>query len=311
MPRTKRPLAEVDINANPSKSAKITAEQVPGEKLREKDVQSTTGQTRRVDQKFSPNPAIACGKFMVRKPNSIYSTQLVVEQEQDSVEHRTSAGEAFDYSAKDNSKLRAFLVDRHLPTAGSREELIARLENSSTEYETLFSTELTEILNRRHVTGAATGTKETKIQRVRINDKIDHNTGDSHATILYVQRELWEDAIVEMEQKLEALSENFYTTFTFGKLVKKLDKRDLTSTGSKDIIAKILWSYEENDWVKSNKFCQQVLAEHHAEMELYSAHPVPHGKIISIQHRFLEVVLPRIDYLCCTASVGFPFDHGV
>ncbi|KAK0112596.1 hypothetical protein ONS95_014339 [Cadophora gregata] len=278
MPRTKRPLAEVDTNTNPSKSAKITADQVPGGKLREKDAQNTTGQTRRADQESSPNSAIARGKFVVRKPNSTYSTQLVVEEEQDSDEHGPGAGEAFDYDAKDDSKLRAFLVDRHLPTAGSRKELIARLENSSIDYETLFSTELTEILNRRHVTGAANGTKEIKIQRVRINDKIDHNTGDSHATILYVQRELWEDAIVEMEQKLKALSENPYTVLTSGQLVKKLDKQNLTSTGSKEVMAKRLWNHEKKDLFKNIKLRKEKLEQNNAEMELYIGHPVPRDR---------------------------------
>ncbi|PVH71456.1 hypothetical protein DL98DRAFT_521047 [Cadophora sp. DSE1049] len=281
MPRAKRPLAEADRNVNHSKSAKTTSKQKPGGKIEEKDVLNSAGDTP-VDQKStsqssSSSPKVF-GKFLTRKPKSRYSTQLVVEEEHDSDEPGTTARkETFDYSKKDGSKLRAFLVDRHLPTAGTREELIARLESSSIDYESLFSTELTEILNRRHVTGAATGTKDIKIQRIRLNDKIDYNTGDSHATILYVQRDIWEEAIPEMEQKLEALAENPYTTLTPAQLAKKLEKQNLASTGSKEAMAKRLWNHEKKDLAKTIKLRKEKLEENNAEMESYIGHPVPRG----------------------------------
>tara|TARA_R110002060_G_scaffold63892_1_gene73103 strand:+ start:1138 stop:1584 length:447 start_codon:yes stop_codon:yes gene_type:complete len=124
---------------------------------------------------------------------------------------------------------------------------------------------------------AATGTKEIKIQHLRLNDKIDHNTGDSHATILYVQRDLWEEAIPEMEQRLEALSEYPYTALTSAQLSKKLDKQNLNNTGSKEAMAKRLWNHEKKNLAKTIKFRKEKLEENYAEMESYIGHPVAHN----------------------------------
>ena len=281
MPRAKRPLAEADCNASPAKLAKTTSSQKPGGKIPKKDVQNGPGNAKRVDQKsaLQPSPPTTRGKFFTRKPNSRYSTQVLAEEEHSSDEapSTTVKKEIFDYSRKDNSKLRAFLVDRRLPTGGTREELVARLENSSIDYESLSSSELTEILNRRHVTSAATGTKEIKIQRLRLNDKLEYNTGDSHASILYAQRDVWEEAIPEMEQKLEALSENPYTTLTPAQLSKKLEKQNLNNTGSKEVMAKRLWNHEKKDLAKNIKLRKEKLEQNNAEMESYIGHPVPRG----------------------------------
>ncbi|KAH7309239.1 hypothetical protein BKA65DRAFT_382875, partial [Rhexocercosporidium sp. MPI-PUGE-AT-0058] len=180
------------------------------------------------------------------------------------------------YDTKDDSKLRAFLVDRDLPTEGTRKDLISRLQHSSIDYESLLSTELSEILSRRHVTGAATGTREIKIQRIRLNDKIDYNTGDSHATALYVQREIWGEIIAEMEKKLQSLSENPYTTLTPAQLTKKLEKENLSTTGSKETMAKRLFNHEKKDLIKNLKLRKEKMKENEAEMESYIGHPAEH-----------------------------------
>jgi len=64
----------------------------------------------------------------------------------------TEKKEIFDYSRKDNSKSRLLLSERSLPTSGTREELVTRLEKSSIDYESLPSWQITDILKARHVT---------------------------------------------------------------------------------------------------------------------------------------------------------------
>ncbi|KAL5325541.1 hypothetical protein ACEPPN_006668 [Leptodophora sp. 'Broadleaf-Isolate-01'] len=274
MPRAKRPLAEVDRNAIPSKSARTSSRGKPGGK------EETEDGGRRVEQKATSKPSTYIkNKFrnsVIRRPNSKYFAQSEPVEEDTPDEDRSPAlrQEVFDYDTKDDSKLRAFLVDRDMPTEGTREELITRLKNSSIDYESLLATELSEILSRRHVTGAASGTRDIKIQRIRLNDKIDHDTGDSHATILYVRREIWGQSIAEMETKLQSLSENPYTEMTPAQLAKRLQKQNLSTTGSKEAMARRLFNHEKKDLTKTLKVRKEQMQENEAEMESYIGHPV-------------------------------------
>ncbi|KAG4442560.1 hypothetical protein IFR05_001972 [Cadophora sp. M221] len=145
MPRANRLLAEVDRNAIPSKSARISSMGKPGGK---EVVERENG--RRDEQKTTSKPSTnikhKSRKLVVRRPNSKYFAQSEPVEEDTTGDEKnpTLRQEVFNYSTKDDSKLRAFLVDRDMPTEGTREELIARLENSSIDYESLLATELSD-----------------------------------------------------------------------------------------------------------------------------------------------------------------------
>ena len=63
--------------------------------------------------------------------------------------------------------------------------MIALLENSSIDYEALPSGQLTDILKRRNVKMSGQGTKEVKIQRLRLDDKLDRDRGNHEEGVLY------------------------------------------------------------------------------------------------------------------------------
>jgi hypothetical protein len=63
--------------------------------------------------------------------------------------------------------------------------MIALLENSSIDYEALPSGQLTDMLKRRDVKMPGQGTKEVKIQRLRLDDKLDRDRGNHEEGFLY------------------------------------------------------------------------------------------------------------------------------
>jgi hypothetical protein len=63
--------------------------------------------------------------------------------------------------------------------------MIALLENSSIDYEALPSGQLTDMLKRRNVKMSGQGTKEVKIQRLRLDDKLDRDRGNHEEGVLY------------------------------------------------------------------------------------------------------------------------------
>jgi hypothetical protein len=63
--------------------------------------------------------------------------------------------------------------------------MIALLENSSIDYEALPSGQLTDMLKRRNVKMPGQGTKEVKIQRLRLDDKLDRDRGNHEERVLY------------------------------------------------------------------------------------------------------------------------------
>jgi hypothetical protein len=116
-----------------------------------------------------------------------------------------------------------------MSTYGTRDELIERLENSSIDYESLLSEELTEMLKRRSVTNSATGCKAVKIERLRLNDKIDRETGTSGESMLYGRFSALQLIIADSE---DGVSGDEYSSKTPKALTSILAKRNLTCTGS-------------------------------------------------------------------------------
>jgi len=146
--------------------------------------------------------------------------------------HSTEAKEkkeSFDYKTKDNSKLRRFLSERGLSTSGTRDELIIRLSESSIDYEALSSEELVDMLKQRHLTNYATGSKATKIERLRLNDKLDRDTGTSDDSVLYGTFSAIQDTV--REKKLVPGDEYHSKTTTVLNTI--LTSRKLTSSGTR------------------------------------------------------------------------------
>jgi hypothetical protein len=190
----------------------------------------------------------------------------------------SSSGEKIDYRSKDNSKLRSFLLDRDLPTTGTREELISRLESSSIDYETLPSGKLTEMLKARHVTMASQGTKETKIERLRLNDMLEWDTGNSAESVLYGRFsaiELALDESIANQGRTQDNANSTYESLPPGKLSKLLEKRNLSRTGSHDILIKRL---KDDDRKTIAKF-RAAYESRKLELESRRGRPLEAGEV--------------------------------
>lgn len=153
--------------------------------------------------------------------------------------------EDIEYRNKDNSKLRRFLSERDLSTHGTREELITRLENSMIDYESLTSATITEMLRDRHVRCSGQGNKEYKIERLRINDEIERDTGNSEEGMLYGSLSAMEMILGECFK----LGNKDYSTLKPARLSALLEKRKLAKSGSAAVMIRRL----QNDDRKSNE----------------------------------------------------------
>ncbi|KAF2491445.1 hypothetical protein BU16DRAFT_119381 [Lophium mytilinum] len=91
-----------------------------------------------------------------------------------------------DFASKDNSKLRSMLEARKLSTLGPRDELVQRLEaHPMVDYEQYTTDELSAMASRRHMRTGATGPKAVKIARLRMNDELKRDTGNTPEGELY------------------------------------------------------------------------------------------------------------------------------
>lgn len=137
--------------------------------------------------------------------------------------------EHFEYETKDNSKLRRFLLERTLPTSGTRDEMITRLETSSISYEDLLSEQLAEMLKQRQVKNYATGSKAVKIQRLRVNDKLERDTGTSRDSRLYGTFSALQDVVPVLEK---AVCDGEHSSMTPRALNSMLRQRSLSTSGT-------------------------------------------------------------------------------
>jgi hypothetical protein len=71
-------------------------------------------------------------------PRTLYVTRLIKKED-------------IRYQMKDNSVLRRLLSERDLSIAGTRDEMIVRLEDSCIDYESIPKGQLTEMLRNRNV----------------------------------------------------------------------------------------------------------------------------------------------------------------
>jgi hypothetical protein len=263
MPRAKRPLSEVNPNASNAssasrKSAKIEPTKPPTQTQKSGASGKKEAIPRPSNRRKQPSQQPT---LPLRNSSQKWSTIGTVFQNTDHPrEHEQSKAhneqkERMEYRNKDNSKLRSFLYDRNLPTCGTRQELISRLENSSINYEELSSEKITEMLKRRHLTMASLGNKQAKIERLRLNDKVDRDTGNSENSMLYAKLSVAEEILVEKVERL-ANSENLYTFLEPTKLSSLLQRRNLSTLGSKSVLLRRLQNDEAKTITKEAEAAQ-------------------------------------------------------
>jgi hypothetical protein len=267
MPRAKKPLAEVDSNA--SIASNQTSNAKPTKRKATEDTEAHSLTTKRQQRAQSPIQNDTAPK-KARRP--LYVTRPIKKED-------------IAYQMKNNSVLRRLLSERDLSADGTREEMIARLEDSSIDYESLPAGQLTEMLRQRRVTGYAVGLKEVKIERLRLIDKLQCDTGNLKDTELYSRAVVPEMMIDEWEAKrAKALTEtaenNQYSSWKPARISTNLEKRKLSKSGSVKMQIARLW----NDDNKSvDKKLKEFTAEHEnakAKLEAAIGHAIHRVKPI-------------------------------
>ena len=260
MPPAKRPLSEVNPNASNAsrKSAKTEATKPTPQTQKsgangEKEAIPIPSNQRKQPSQQPTLPLPNSSRKWSTTGTVFQNTDHPLQHEQS--KSRNEQKEGIEYRNKDNSKLRTFLHDRNLRTCGTRQELISRLENSSINYEELSSEQITEMLKRRHLTMSSLGNKQAKIERLRLNDEVDRDTGNSGDSILYANLSVAEMILVEKGERLANL-ENSYTLLDPTKLPSLLQRRNLSTSGSKSVLLKRLQNDERKTITKEVEAAQ-------------------------------------------------------
>ena len=245
MPSTKRPLAESDQNASNASS--------------------------------EPNK---CARIL-KKVGNRYALYALGDKENlavSNIRHDSNPvrKEEITYATKDNSKLRTFLRERRLSTSGTRDELISRLENTSIDYDSLPSGQITEMLKARRISWASQGPKEVKLQRLRYDDTLDRDTGNSEEQVLSGKLYAWETILNDllMKQESAANSENSYSSLSPARLSALLERRELSLSGSKTAQIARLQNDDRKSLTKSINEMRTMRDSLKLEMEARVGHPV-------------------------------------
>ncbi|CZR57620.1 uncharacterized protein PAC_07509 [Phialocephala subalpina] len=256
MPRAKRVLAEADPNAS-------NASRIPSTTTKSTKRKSTTQDTENV----APKAKKTRGKRSAdENPTSQYVT-------------------------KDNSKLRALLRDRGLPTDGTREELIKRLDESSpVDYDSLLVAELTEMCKQRNLKGAAQYSREIKVDRLKLNDSFDRDTGNGSDMTLLIQVAIKEQTLPELIAN-DAAATDSYAKKTTKQLCALLEKRKLSASGSKETLISRLRKHDQKERTKRIENYRKELARLKPKLESQIGHSPDYSKIIEGYER-----QERLDY---------------
>ncbi|KAF4634349.1 hypothetical protein G7Y89_g3761 [Cudoniella acicularis] len=187
----------------------------------------------------------------------------------------TVTEDTINYHTKDNSKLQTLLRDRRLPQDGTREEMIKRLERVPANYDNLTAEEITHMLIARGLKMTALGSKDIKIKRLKLNDEMDRNTGNSAESVLYGQLFAYEWMTTHAPKDLEdAKSSQKYANWHADRLLKLLKERKLVCKGSKEQQIKRL---RDDDLKRVSKKCKEVTTKYvsfKAELEERVGHPI-------------------------------------
>ncbi|CAG8982303.1 hypothetical protein HYALB_00005303 [Hymenoscyphus albidus] len=245
MPHSKRPLEEVDGNA-----------------LKDGQTHSHSHAKR---QNFSMRAPLAAKDDDVGDENA----EMVEEHDayDDMLDYKT-----IDYTTKDDSKLRCLLRDRNLSDTGTRQEMIKTPQQTALDYETFTSDELTEMLYNRHLR-TATGTKQTKIARLLLNDHLDCHSGNSEEGILYGSIWAFDVIPISIKRNEEELAEK-YNSWTEDHLRKHLEEKNLSTTGTAKVLAKRALKAEKEH---NDKYWEDLLLRKdslQAELDALAGHAV-------------------------------------
>lgn len=248
MPRAKRPLAEADPNM--SNASKITTTKSTKRKSTTQDTENVAPKAKKTRGKRSTD----------QKPTSQYET-------------------------KDNSKLRALLRDRGLSRDGTREELIKRLDASSpVDYDSLLVPELTEMCKQRNLKGAAQYSKEIKIDRLKLNDNFDRDTGNGSDMTLLIEVAVIEESLQEHIAK-DATATDTYEKKTAKQLAALLEKRKLSVSGQKETLVSRLRKDDQKQRTKGIEDRRKKLAKLKLKLESQIGHSVDYSKIVEAYDR--------------------------
>ncbi|KUJ13982.1 uncharacterized protein LY89DRAFT_784808 [Mollisia scopiformis] len=274
MPRANRILAEADPNA--SNASKSTLDTKPTKRSASTqdvgdiaDLHGSSTKKRRVGRSAGND------------------APTVREQKQKAAAEKRSSKKKSQHATKDNSKLQFLLAERGLSTDGTREDWIERLEASSIDYESYTAEELTEMLRRRHMKGAAQYPKAIKIERLKLNDDYHRDTRNGPAMSLWIQisiaevrleRELAEAAIAEETDK--------YSTLGSKRLCALLETRGLSTSGKDKTLLSRLRKDDEKKRMKSIKDLQTKLAKLRPELEAMIGHSVSASDITKASNRY-------------------------
>ncbi|TAQ85573.1 hypothetical protein B7494_g6121 [Chlorociboria aeruginascens] len=277
MPPIKRHLAGADPNTLEvsRKSAKIGTS-TRAHRRDEVTVEESKPTSRRHSARIQTMRTPAAEEPRSSLPKSRAVSRQQVDSDSGDVSTPTRR-EEIQYSTKDTSKLRRFLVERHLSPSGTRGELITRLECSFIDYTALSSEDLSTMLKHRNITMYAQGRKDIKIQRLRMNDKVDHDTGNGAEGELYGQfwasESILNDVVAKRDEHLKEMSEA-YAKLSHRKLLALLEKRKLSSHGNKETLTKRLLT---DDCETLSKHIRDLLNRRDAtkaKLELHIGHPV-------------------------------------
>jgi len=190
-----------------------------------------TSQRRRSVRHIPSNTALG-GSNIIQERDRDIGTHLVGREETPG----SATSNAFDYTTKDNSKLRTLLSDRGLSVYGTREEMILRLTEFPADYDKYSVAEITEILRRRGLKMAGQGSKEIKIKRLMLNDELDHDTENVEERNLYV--ELWVQTNFIHDWGPGQLGDigKKYSYWNTDRIKKLLKERKLSCKGDKYIL---------------------------------------------------------------------------
>ena len=118
------------------------------------------------------------------------------------------------------------------------------------------------------------GNKENKIQRLRLNDQIERDTGNSKDCILYAMLSVAELMLKEKTAKQDQLNDESYTNLQPAKLCTLLQRRNLSISGSKSVLVKRLQKDDQKLITKEVNAAQARYDAAKLELESKTGRPV-------------------------------------
>ncbi|KAF4632613.1 hypothetical protein G7Y89_g5513 [Cudoniella acicularis] len=280
MPRAKRPLAELDPNASrAAPKAKHSKPNLPIERTEDggtNDIKSKT-KAELVEMLQERGLRHTGTKFELLKRLEDHREEMEKLAEKCKSKQQTVDNNYVNYHMKDNSKLRTLLRDRQLPEYGTREEMIQRLERVPVSYERFSSGEITEMLKGRGLRFAGSGSRDIKMARLKLNDEMNSDSGNSAEQGMYgrlTAYESFEDLDITDPKQIKSNTHTKYASWASDRLIKLLKERRLSLAGNKAQHIEKLRDYDAKALSKKRKslFAERIRLR--AELEERVGHPV-------------------------------------